>query len=78
MMTLEEAEEFLFFMRDEMMKRFEYDVAIVWQIPDIALNEPAMGGLVRRWYETRSPDMRKSVETQMIKYVEEFNGRPSN
>ena len=70
-MTLEEAEGFLFFLRDEMLKRFEYDANQVWAIPEIAFKDPSMGMLVRRWFNTTKPDMRKYIETRILQKVAE-------
>ncbi len=77
-MTLEEAEEFLFFLRDEMLKKFQYDAETVYRIPGIALNDKALGRLVRAWFETTQAEVRNNVEASMIKYVEDVNGTSSN
>lgn len=71
-MTIEEAEEFLFFMRDEMLKRFEYDAQLVWRLPALALEDPNMSNLVYRWFYATKPDIRKYVEGRMLKRAEEI------
>jgi hypothetical protein len=68
-MTLEEAEELLFFMRDEMLKEYSYNAEVVWGIPEKALIDPDMARLVGRWFYATKPDMRKYLEGRMISHV---------
>jgi len=71
-MTLDEAEEFLFFLRDEMLKSYSYNAELVWKVPSLALETPEIGGLVRRWFYATRPDMRKYVETRIVAKAEEI------
>jgi hypothetical protein len=72
-MTLDEAEEFLFFVRDSMLLNREYNSELVWKMPDMALNDPKLAKLVYRWYYTTKSDTRKYLEGRIISYVASIN-----
>jgi hypothetical protein len=73
MMTLEEAEQFLFFVRDEMLKDSSYSAETVWMLPEIALLDVPTAKLVGRWYSTTKKDMRKYIETRLITHIEGYH-----
>jgi hypothetical protein len=68
-MTLEEAQEFLYFMRDEMLKTYSYDAELVWKFPEVALNNPGVSRLVGRWFYATNVDMRKYIEGRVLAEV---------
>lgn len=72
-MTLEEAEQFLFFMRDEMLKNPANTAELVWKMPNIALNDPVLARLVYRWYNATKVETRKYIEGRVISHVASVN-----
>lgn len=68
-MTLLEAEGYLFFVRDEMLKDFSYDASVVWRLPTEALKDPRLAKLISRWLYATKKDMRKYIETRIISHL---------
>lgn len=73
-MTPEQVDEYLFFLRDEMLRNFSYDASLVWCIPSIAIEDPGMSRLVYRWFYTTDPVSRKHFEGQMLSRISERYG----
>jgi hypothetical protein len=71
--TQDQADEFLFFLRDEMLKNYNYNAEVVWLIPKIALNDDKLSDLVYDWYYEVDNSVRKNVENRIINYVVSVN-----
>lgn len=70
------SDEQLYFFREQLARNKSYNYSIVWEIPDLVIDDERLTKLVARWFVSTKKDLRLYLEQRVFSHVRERYGCP--